>query len=134
MRKKISCFGLIVALGLILLAVAKPIINGLQFCTPNDPIFQTIEEYSTSWQSYFATLTEDETHVLRFSVSGNDYVAFIAPWDTKGSWRFFVPVIELRQDTLGSSGYVYSSSDHPLNDWRYEIEHIRGDIYCYRMK
>jgi hypothetical protein len=130
-KKTIGCLLLIVVL---LLLVAKPIIRGFQFCTPQDEVYQAIETNAANWQSYFVKLPRDVQQAQRFSISGEDHVVFTEPWDAQNNLVLFIPVIELRDDVLGSSGYIYSLSPKPLTDPRYEIEFISDNIYCYRFK
>jgi len=105
-----------------------------QSCTPQDEVYQAIKANAANWVQYFGNLPRNVLQVQRFSISGEDHVVFTEPWDTQNDLVLFIPVIQLRDDAIGSLGYIYSLSPNPFMDSRYEVASIADNIYCYRLK
>ncbi len=132
-KNLIGCMSLMVIFLIYFFAV-RPILRGSQFCTPQDEVYQAIEMNLSNWQFYFSSMKKDDPPVLRFSVSGNEYVVFTSPGNIKDPSILFIPVLPEVQEVLGYNGYIYSSLAHPLQDMRYEVINFTDNIYCYRFK
>jgi hypothetical protein len=133
-RNKIIICLFIAVIILVIWFVVKPTLRGWQFCTPQDEVYQAIEMNVSSWQSYFSNMNKGDPPVLRFSVSGKEYVVFTSPGNINDASVLFVPTLPEIQEVLGYNGYIYSSSSQPLQDKRYEVTNLAGNVYCYRFK
>src|SRR5215510_8686917 len=92
-KNLIGCVLLIIIIFLIYFFAIKPFLRGFQFCTPQDEVYQAIEMDISNWQSYFSSMKKDDPPVLRFSVSGKEYVVFTSPGNINDYSILFVPIL-----------------------------------------
>lgn len=103
----------------------------IAFCTREDEVYQMIETHYQEWIEYFQT---SRTPVLVFSTqSGEKYTVNASRWFGRANAppEFFIQVRDEIQEPFGYAGYVYNNRF--LLDRRYTVEHVGGDIYCYRL-
>lgn len=113
------------------------------FCTLNDEVYLTLVSEHATWIETFRSRSEATqlgSRTLMFAApSGQEYTVsarFWDIWDDDSSPVLVISVVGWSwQGILGSAGYIYSPTGRltESND-EYEVNHLSGDIYCYRLR
>jgi hypothetical protein len=100
-----------------------------KFCTTDDEIYKSIVSNEDTWIEQYR---ETSKYPLLTLPNGTDYTVNFGRWDvTAQTPRFFVIVVDERNEPFGRAGYMYDGVD--ILDHRYQIRHLGEHIYCYKL-
>lgn len=109
------------------------------YCTPDDPVYQTILSQLDIWDTYFAPTynSTGSKDFLSFDVPNYRKHIAMASYDD-GELTVFVQTRPGWPNTRqGAEGYLYiPSGKSPSGDWEYRFDTIsmNQNIYCYNKK